>query len=145
MKPMKRMRAGVLALCALAAAQAAPPLLELSLGLHRLEAEVADTPALRRTGLMYRKTLAPNQGMLFVFPEADEHCMWMRNTYVPLSVAFLDERGVVINIEDMEPETETTHCAKRAARYALEVNRGWFLHNRLGAGTRVGGLDARRH
>ena len=79
--------------------------------------------------------------MLFVFPEQGLHGMWMVNTYIPLSVAFLDEGGVIINIADMEPHTRTTHAATRPARYALEVNRGWFATRGIKPGMRVEGIE----
>jgi hypothetical protein len=117
------------------------PKVELSAGVHRIVAEVASTGASRSEGLMYRRQLGANQGMLFVFPEENRHCMWMRNTYVALSVAFIDDQGTVINVAEMQPQTETNHCAARAARYALEMNAGWFARRGLGAGTRLQGLD----
>ncbi len=117
------------------------PRLELTAGFHRVEAEVAATPPNRMQGLMNRRGMPPHQGMLFVFPEVAEHCMWMRNTYIPLSVAFLDEEGRILNIEDMQPQTENNHCASRPARYALEMNKGWFAGKGIKAGMRVGGLD----
>jgi uncharacterized membrane protein (UPF0127 family) len=95
-------------------------------------------------GLMYRKTLGQNDGMLFVFDYAATHCMWMKNTYVPLSVAFLDDGGAIINVEDMQPQTEQAHCAARPARYALEMNKGWFAQRGLGAGFRLRGLESLR-
>jgi hypothetical protein len=124
-----------------AAPAAAVGLLELAAGIHRIEAEVADTHASRAEGLMHRRSMAPNRGMLFVFPQDARHCMWMRNTYIPLSVAFLDEQGAVINIAEMEPESERNHCAGRPARYALEMNRGWFQQRGVRPGTRIGGIE----
>lgn len=117
------------------------PILELFAGMHRIEAEVAATPASRQTGMMLRTFMASQRGMLFVFPEVAEHCMWMRNTLVPLSVAFLDEKGMIINVEDMKPRTEENHCALKPARYALEMNLGWFKSRGLGAGFSIGGIE----
>ncbi|MDP2821585.1 MAG: DUF192 domain-containing protein [Sulfuritalea sp.] len=117
------------------------PLLELFAGMHRVEAEVAATMDSRMSGLMQRRIMAPQGGMLFVFPEAAKHCMWMRNTLLPLSVAFLDDKGGIINIEDMQPQTEDNHCAAKPARYALEMNLGWFKSRGLGAGFAIVGLD----
>jgi uncharacterized membrane protein (UPF0127 family) len=122
-------------------ARAEVPQIELSAGVHRIVAEVASTGASRAEGLMYRRQLGANQGMLFVFPEANRHCMWMRNTYVALSVAFIDDQGAVINVAEMQPQTETNHCAARPARYALEMNAGWFARRGLGPGTRLDGLN----
>lgn len=117
------------------------PVLELGAGMHLIRAEVAHTNANRMTGLMHRTELADNAGMLFVFARAAKHCMWMRNTLVPLSVAFIDEQGRIVNIADMEPRTETPHCADGPARYALETNKGWFARYKLGPGTRIAGIE----
>lgn len=117
------------------------PRVELSAGMYRIEAEVAANDASRAQGLMSRRSLPAGQGMLFVFRQADRHCMWMRNTYVPLSVAFLDRDGYILNIEDMQPETETNHCAARAASFALEMNLGWFSDKGIRPGTRIAGIE----
>ena len=117
------------------------PLLELFAGMHRIEAEVAATSESRQTGMMQRTIMAPQRGMLFVFPEVAAHCMWMRNTLLPLSVAFLDEKGRIINVEDMQPRTDQNHCASNPARYALEMNLGWFRSRGLSAGSAITGID----
>lgn len=117
------------------------PLLDLSAGMHRIEAEVAATPESRQTGMMLRTSMPPHRGMLFVFPEAANQCMWMRNTLLPLSVAFLDEKGRILNIEEMQPKTENNHCSARPARYALEMNLGWFRSRGLGSGFSITGID----
>jgi uncharacterized protein len=117
------------------------PLLELSAGMHRIEAEVAATPESRQTGMMLRTSMPSHRGMLFVFTESAKHCMWMRNTLVPLSVAFLDEKGRILNVEEMQPKTEDNHCATTPARYALEMNLGWFRSRGLGAGSAITGID----
>ena len=122
-------------------AQGAMPLMELSAGFHRIEAEVAATDRDRQVGLMNRREMPPQRGMLFVFDHENTHCMWMRNTYLPLSVAFIDARGVIINIADMKPQTEDNHCAKVPARYALEMNVGWFAQRGIKPGTKLGGID----
>lgn len=124
-----------------AAARDDMPRIELTAGIHRIQAEVAHTDAQRQQGLMHRTFMAVNQGMLFVFPQPQRVCMWMRNTFLPLSVAFLDEQGKVINIADMQPKTETTHCADAPARYALEMNQGWFAAKGVGSGLPIQGLD----
>jgi uncharacterized membrane protein (UPF0127 family) len=119
------------------------PLVELRVGSHKIRAEVAATEPARTLGLMHRKQpLAPNAGMLFVFAEPGFHSMWMRNTYIPLSVAFIDERGVILNIADMAPLTTDPHTAAGFARYALEMNRGWFAARGIKAGAQVSGLKA---
>lgn len=122
-------------------AQQAMPSIELTAGFHRIEAEVAATDQNRQTGLMQRKSMAPQHGMLFVFPQPNTYCMWMRNTLIPLSVAFLDDEGKIINVEDMQPQTEDNHCARRPARYALEMNLGWFSQRGLKAGVRLNGIE----
>lgn len=121
--------------------QAQLPLVELFAGMHRVEAELAATPDSRQTGMMRRTYMAPQRGMLFVFPEIAKHCMWMRNTLLPLSVAFLDETGRIINVADMQPGSDDNHCATKPARYALEMNLGWFKSRGLGAGFAITGID----
>jgi hypothetical protein len=123
-----------------AGAGAQLPVVQLSAGMHVVRAEVADSFTSRMQGLMHRKSLAQNAGMLFVFEEAGPHCMWMKNTYVPLSVAFLDDAGAIINIADMTPHSEDSHCAAKPARYALEMNRGWFAERGIKPGTRLRGI-----
>ncbi|HET6491622.1 MAG TPA: DUF192 domain-containing protein [Burkholderiales bacterium] len=132
--------AAALLLTALAA-RAELPEIALTIGGHKITAEVASTDEQRSLGLMHRRMLPENRGMLFVFPQIALHGMWMLNTYVPLSVAFLDATGVIINIADMEPHTRTTHGATQPAKYALEANRGWFKKRGIEAGARVEGLD----
>jgi len=122
-------------------AQNAMPVLELNAGFHRIEAEVAASDQNRQVGLMNRQAMPPQRGMLFVFTQANTHCMWMRNTLLPLSVAFIDDDGYIINIEDMQPQTEDNHCARQPARYALEMNRGWFAQRGIKPGVKLGGLD----
>lgn len=117
------------------------PIIELSAGMHRIEAEVAATPESRQVGMMLRTNMPPQRGMLFVFTEVAPHCMWMRNTLLPLSVAFLDERGRIINVADMQPRTENNHCAVQPARYALEMNLGWFKSRGLGPGAEIAGIN----
>lgn len=139
-----RLPALILALAALPALAQPLPVAQLSAGMHLIRAEVAADMAGRSRGLMFRKSLAPNAGMVFIFEDASLHCMWMKNTLIPLSVAFLDESGTIINIEDMAPQTEDTHCAKKPARYALEMDRGWFAARGIKPGTRLGGIDKLR-
>ncbi|MBS1229763.1 MAG: hypothetical protein H6R17_3040 [Proteobacteria bacterium] len=137
------MRAVLLLMILLACpqAQAQMPRIELNAGFHRIDAEVAADQKNRMQGLMNRRSMAANQGMLFVFTQPDRHCMWMRNTLLPLSVAFLDEQGQILNIEDMKPQTENNHCASSPARFALEMNQGWFASKGIKAGQRIGGIE----
>jgi uncharacterized membrane protein (UPF0127 family) len=106
-----------------------------------LTAEVASTDPDRMQGLMHRRMLPENRGMLFVFPNVAYHGMWMKNTFIPLSVAFIDDKGVIINIEDMQPHTLDGHNAKKPARYALEMNLGWFRKHGISPGAKLEGLD----
>lgn len=112
----------------------------LRIGKHSLRAEVALTQEERQTGLMNRQSLGEDRGMLFDFEQRGLWGMWMKNTYIPLSVAFIGEDGRIINIEDMLPHTEDSHSAAAPARYALEVNKGWFAKRGIQAGAKVEGL-----
>lgn len=116
-------------------------LLTLSINDHNLSVMVASTPAERQMGLMFRTKLEPNQGMLFVYTEAALHAMWMKNTNLPLSVAFVDAQGSIINIEDMQPHTLDSHAARRPAKFSIEVNQGWFKQRGIAPGAKVKGLE----
>jgi uncharacterized membrane protein (UPF0127 family) len=107
---------------------------------HALKAEVAATDAERAKGLMFREKMGANDGMVFVFDEPGYHSMWMRNTLLPLSVAFIGKDGAILNILDMEPRTEDVHTAAGPARYAIETNKGWFAEKKIRAGDKVTGL-----
>jgi uncharacterized membrane protein (UPF0127 family) len=124
--------------------QAQLPVVQLAAGVHLIHAEVADNEPSRERGLMFRRSLEQNQGMLFVFEDAAVHCMWMKNTLIPLSVAFLDDRGSITNIERMQPQTEDAHCAARPARYALEMEQGWFAQRGIRAGFKLRGIEKAR-
>lgn len=142
--PLNFLRLGALLAAAavtlpLRAESPAMPMTELSIGMYRIEAEVAATQENRMLGLMQRKSMPANRGMIFVFTEPQRHCMWMKNTLLPLSVAFLDEDGRILNIADMQPQTENNHCATKPARFALEMNQGWFRQKSFGPGTRING------
>ncbi len=115
--------------------------IKLSAGIYVIQAEVASTTATRSRGLMQRKVMAQSAGMIFLFDQSALHCMWMKNTLIPLSVAFIDEQGAIVNIADMQPLDETSHCALRPARYALEMNQGWFKTRGIGPGTKIQGLE----
>ena len=132
----------VLSIAANAFAQLPPlPATQLSAGMHLIRAEVADSMEARMQGLMFRESMPQNAGMVFVFDEKAAHCMWMKNTLIPLSVAFIDETGTIINIADMQPHSEQSHCASRPARYALEMNKGWFAQRGIKPGAKLGGLE----
>ncbi len=117
------------------------PVIELTAGMHRIEAEVANTQETRMRGLMMRQSMPAHRGMLFVFDADGSHCMWMKNTLLPLAVAFLDGQGRILNVEEMQPRTEDNHCATKPARYALEMNSQWFSKRGLGAGTPLLGIE----
>jgi len=143
--PFRRLGAAAL-LCALAlraSGQGAPPLpvIELSAGMHLIHAELADNDATRMRGLMFRHALEPNHGMFFVFDSAEQHCMWMRNTLLPLSVAFIDDDGTIANIEEMQAQTDNSHCARHGVRYALEMDAGWFRAHGVRAGSVLRGVE----
>lgn len=131
----------LLAVGAASAQQPPLPAVQLGAGMHLIRAEVADRDASRTLGLMHRTALAPNGGMLFVFDDEAVHCMWMKNTPLPLSVAFIDAGGAILNIADMQPHTEDSHCAAQPARYALEMAQGWFAERGIRAGFRLRGLE----
>ena len=116
------------------------PTSALTIGEHRLVAEVASTAEDRAKGLMHRFSLRPDHGMLFVFPKPEPLGFWMKNTYVPLSIAFIDSQGRILNIEDMAPQTETTHWSRGPAQFALEMRKGWFRERGIGPGNSVLGL-----
>lgn len=118
----------------------ATPTIELSAGMHRIEAEVASTPADRATGLMNRPAMPTHRGMLFVFAEAGVQCFWMKNTLIPLSIAFLDDDGRIVQIADMRPQSLDNHCSVKPVRFALEMNAGWFRSRGLSAGARINGI-----
>lgn len=117
------------------------PVVTLKAGNQSIQAEVAATEESRQKGLMFREKMGRNEGMLFVFNELGYHAMWMRNTPLPLSVAFIDEGGKILSIHEMQPHTEVTHQAAGPSRYALEMNAGWFKANKVSVGDPVRGLE----
>jgi uncharacterized membrane protein (UPF0127 family) len=117
------------------------PTTSLTIHGHKIVAEVATTPDERATGLMNRFSIQTDHGMLFVFERPQQLSFWMKNTYIPLSIAFLDQQGRILNIEDMAPQTETTHWSNGRALYALEMRKGWFLARGIKAGDRVEGVE----
>lgn len=125
-------------------AQGKLSLVDLAIDTQKFSAEIAATSAARETGLMHRSTLPPQRGMLFVYSRSGNVCMWMKNTRIPLSVAFIDTNGRILNIEDMRAYTLDSHCASAPARYALEMNLGWFRNNGIEPGDKVTGLEKLR-
>lgn len=130
------------AFCAFAQQAGKFPVATLNAGMHVIKAEVATTPAQREQGLMFREKMGPNEGMLFIFEGPASVCMWMKNTLLPLSVAFMDEHGRIVNIEDMKPQTLDSHCSAKLVRYALEMNQGWFRQKGIKPGSAIDGLPA---
>lgn len=114
--------------------------ISLKIGKHSIHAEIANTPQSRKQGLMQRSLLCANCGMLFIFEKADRYSFWMKNTPLPLSIAFIAADGSILNIEEMQPNTIDTHRAQGNALYALEMNSGWFIRNGIKRGIAVQGL-----
>jgi uncharacterized membrane protein (UPF0127 family) len=128
-------------------AQDAPqqlPTIRLSTGMHVLQVQVAQTPEQQQIGLMFRKTMSTNEGMLFIFDEPRQQCFWMKNTLLPLSVAFIDDSGTVANIDDMKPQTLDSHCSTKPVRFVLEMNVGWFDKRGIKAGSKFQGQPFKR-
>jgi uncharacterized membrane protein (UPF0127 family) len=121
-------------------AQPALPKTQLSAGIHIIQAEVANTEETRERGLMFRKSLEGNDGMLFVFEQPDRQCFWMHNTPLPLSIAFIADDGTIVNIDDMAPQTDDAHCSRKPVRYALEMAQGWFADHGISTGKKIDGL-----
>jgi uncharacterized membrane protein (UPF0127 family) len=134
----------VLAACGNGTPPAVPgaqlPVAWLSVGDHRITAEIAQRPADRARGLMFRESLPPDHGMLFLFPEETIQSFWMRNTTIPLSIAYADARGRIVRIADLEPLDERPVTSIGPARYALEMNRGWFSAHAVVAGDQITGI-----
>ncbi|MDB5946252.1 MAG: hypothetical protein JWQ33_1278 [Ramlibacter sp.] len=115
------------------------PRVKLSAGMHQIDAQVARTTDERSTGLMFRKEMPQHEGMLFVFEEPSQQCFWMKNTVLPLSVAFVADDGTVVNVDEMKPQTLDSHCSLKPVRYVLEMNQGWFSKKGIKAGARLAG------
>ncbi len=117
---------------------------EISIKDAKLNIEIADTQLKRSLGLMYREDLEPESGMLFAFPQSQDLSFWMKDTHIPLSIAYIDENGIIINIEDMAPLSLDSVTSNEPCRYALEVNRGWFEENGINAGDQIRGFHGRK-
>ena len=130
----------LLSLLVLAGTVQADEPLRLRLDGHELHAEYAQTAAQRERGLMGRSELAADSGMLFRFDEVRRHCLWMKDTPLPLSAAFFDEGGVLVDVIDLEPFNTQICCSKRPARYALEMDQGWFAEREIGRDARLEGI-----
>jgi uncharacterized protein len=121
------------------APQVSLPRVKLAAGMHQIDAQVASTNDERATGLMFRKEMPQHEGMLFVFDEPTQQCFWMKNTLLPLSVAFVADDGTVVNVDEMKPQTLDSHCSKKPVRYVLEMNQGWFAKKGIKPGARLAG------
>jgi len=115
------------------------PRVKLRAGMHQIDAQVAATPDQRMTGLMHRKEMPQHEGMLFVFEQASQQCFWMKNTLLPLAVAFVADDGSIVNIDEMKPQTLDSHCSAKPVRYVLEMNTGWFAKKGIKAGQKLAG------
>jgi hypothetical protein len=129
-------------------AQSAPqpplPTVKLTAGFHVITAETATTGPSRSVGMMFRERIPPNGGMLFVFDDKLLHCFWMRNTPLPLSIAFLEDDGTIVQVSDMAPKSDASHCPPRPIRFALEMEQGWFAKRGIVPGAKIGGLPPPR-
>ena len=115
------------------------PRTKLSAGMHVLDVQLAQTPEQRQIGLMWRKDMPQHEGMLFVFEQAATQCFWMRNTLIPLTAAFVEDDGTIVNLADMKPQNDDSHCATKPVRFVLEMNVGWFAKRQIKAGFKLGG------
>lgn len=133
-----------LAAVQLAFAQTTPqtqlPRTTLSAGMHLMQVQLATTPDQRATGLMFRRDMPTNEGMLFVFEQPAGQCFWMKNTLLPLTAAFVADDGTIVNLADMQPQTTDTHCSAQPVRFVLEMHQGWFAKKGLKAGSRLTGV-----
>ena len=112
---------------------------KISAGMYQIDAQVAATPLEQQIGLMFRKEMPQQEGMLFVFKQPSTQCFWMKNTALALTAAFVDDAGTVVNLADMKPQTTDSHCSAKPVRYVLEMNQGWFAKRGIKAGTKLGG------
>jgi uncharacterized protein len=126
-----------------AGAEAALRTTQVKVGAHALRVEIAATAEQRQRGLMFREKMGRDEGMLFIYDEPAYQAMWMKNTLIPLSVAFLDPQGTILNILDMEPHSLDTRMSAGPALYAIETNKGWFAQKGIKAGDRVTGLPGK--
>ncbi|MCD2511778.1 DUF192 domain-containing protein [Comamonas endophytica] len=115
------------------------PRTELRAGMYRIDAQVAQSFGERQTGLMHRRQMPAHEGMLFVFEQPGRQCFWMKNTLLPLTAAFVADDGTIVNLADMQPQSEQSHCSAKPVRYVLEMNQGWFAQKKIGAGARLTG------
>jgi uncharacterized membrane protein (UPF0127 family) len=115
------------------------PTVDIAAGMHVIRAEVAQSPAQQMVGMMFRRSMGTNEGMLFVNEASDMRCFWMRNTLIPLTIAFIADDGTIVNLADMQPQDERSHCSAKPVRHALEMSQGWFAKRGIQAGFRLRG------
>lgn len=108
-------------------------------GMHRLDVQLAQTQEQRQIGLMWRKDMPQHEGMLFIFDQPSTQCFWMRNTLIPLTAAFLEDDGTIVNLADMKPLNDDSHCSTKPVRFVLEMNQGWFSKRQIKPGFKLGG------
>ncbi len=111
----------------------------LTAGMHRIDAQLAQTPEQRAIGLMYRRDMPQHEGMLFIFEQPAVQCFWMKNTLLPLTAAFVADDGRIVNLADMKPQTTDSHCSKEPVRYVLEMHQGWFDKRAIKPGFKLAG------
>jgi uncharacterized membrane protein (UPF0127 family) len=112
---------------------------QLTAGMYRLDVQLAQTPEQRQIGLMWRKDMPVHEGMLFVFEQSTTQCFWMRNTLIPLTAAFVEDDGTIVNLADMLPQSDDSHCSSKPVRFVLEMNQGWFAKRQIKPGFKLGG------
>lgn len=115
------------------------PRIKLSAGIHVIDAQVAARPPERQIGLMNRRDMSTNEGMLFIFEQPGVQCFWMKNTLLPLTAAFVADDGTIVNLADMKPLSLQTHCSAQPVRFVLEMRQGWFAQRGIKAGMRLSG------
>jgi uncharacterized protein len=115
------------------------PIVKLTAGMFVISAQLAQTSEQREIGLMFRKQMPYQEGMLFMFDRPGTQCFWMKNTLIPLSAAFISDDGSIVNVEDMAPMSEVSHCSKKPVRFVLEMNQGWFTKRGMGPGAKIKG------
>ena len=118
-------------------AQTQLPRVTLQAGMFQIDAQVAATPGQREIGLMFRQDMATHEGMVFVFEQPQKQCFWMKNTLLPLTAAFVDEDGTIVNLADMKPQSTESHCSVQPVRFVLEMNQGWFAKKKIGKGFKL--------
>ncbi|MDE2396630.1 MAG: DUF192 domain-containing protein [Burkholderiales bacterium] len=107
--------------------------------MYVIQAEVAQTPEEQATGMMFRRTMGASEGMLFVDERPGTRCFWMHNTLIPLTAAFIADDGRIVNLADMAPQTDDSHCSAEPVRFVLEMPQGWFAKRGFAAGARLRG------